>query len=329
MRMQAAQLIAPGRFELVEVERPEPRQGEVLVAMTRASICGSDLHAVLGTDPPPSSLPPGAPGHEGVGTVVSSRAAGFAPGDLVLTVPMPTSAGCYAQFQVVGADFLVGLPTDAPAWLVLAQQLGTVIFGFRRYWPDGLQAQGATAVVLGAGSAGLFFVQLARRAGFGRLVVCDLDERRLALASALGADLAVRAPGEDVVAAVLEVTDGAGADLVIEATGQDKRRHDSIEAVRYGGRIGFFGLPEHPGMVPFPLARAFRKAVTIEMAGNAQREPGLRSFKEAVAFIVNGEVDVSHLLQPTYPLERFQEAFEAARDHLGVKVHVDIGPIAI
>lgn len=322
--MRAAQLVAPGRFEVVEADCPEPADGDVLVAMSRASICGSDLHAVLGSDPPPRTMAPGAPGHEGVGTVVASRAEGFAPGQRVLTVPMPTAAGCYAEFQVVGADFLVPLPEGDDARLLLAQQLGTVVFGFRRYWPAGSSAEGATAAIVGAGSAGLFFVQLARRAGFGRLVVCDLDGRRLGLAGALGADVLVQAPGDDFVEAVRTATGGQGADLVVEATGLDRRRADCVEAARYGGRIGFFGLPEHLGPVPFPLARAFRGACTIEMAGNAQREPGLGAFREALGLIASGAVDVAHLLEPTYPLERFQEAFEAARDHAGAKVAVEL-----
>lgn len=328
MRMRAAQLVAPGRFEVVEVDRPEPADGEVLVAMARASICGSDLHAVLGGDPMPAAMPPGAPGHEGVGVVEVSRAEGFVPGQRVLTVPMPTKAGCYAEHQIVGADFLVPLPEGDGSRLLLAQQLGTVVFGFRRYWPAGLDAEGATAAIVGAGSAGLFFVQLARRAGFARVVACDLDAHRLALAGRLGADLLVHAPGDDFVEAVREATSGRGADLVVEATGLDRRRADCVDAARYGGRIGFFGLPEHPGPVPFPLARAFRGACTIEMAGNAQREPGLGAFREALGLIASGMVEVSHLLEPVYPLERFQEAFEAARDHLGVKVAVDLGGAA-
>jgi len=324
--MKAAQLVAPGRFEIVEVPLPTVGAGEVLVAMRRASICGSDLHAVFGAHPRAvESMPPGAPGHEGIGEVVVSRAEPFSPADLVLTVPMPGSGGCYAEHQVVGADFLVRLPENGDtARLLLAQQLGTTVYSFRRYWPAGLDAEGATAAIVGAGSAGLFLLQLVKLAGFAHVVVCDLDETRLEVAAALGADVIAHAPSDSFVEAVRRVTRGAGAELVVEATGLDQRRADCVEAVRYGGRIGFFGLPEHAGPVPFPLAQAFRRACTIEMAGNAQLEPGLRSFRESLDLISSGAITVEHMLEPRFSLLRFQEAFEAARDHVGVKISVDL-----
>lgn len=321
--MRAAQLVAPGRFEVVEVDVPVPGPGEVLVAMARASICGSDLHAVDAGEPPLTSLAPGAPGHEGVGTVVESRAEGWAPGDRVLTVPLPGSGGCFADYQVVGGEFLVELPEGGDLdRLLLAQQLGTAVFGFRRYWPSGRDATGATVAVVGAGSAGLFLLQLARLAGFAAAVVCDLDADRLEVAKGLGADVVVHAPAASFVDAVLDATGGAGAELVIEATGRNVRRSDCVEAVRYGGRVGFFGLPEGPDPAPFPMARAFRRGCTLEMAGQAQLEPGLAAFREAVRLIASGELSVDHLLEPVFPLEQFPAAFEAARRHRGVKVGV-------
>lgn len=324
--MKAAQLVAPGRFEMVDVDQPSAGRGEVLVAMERASICGSDLHAVFGPHPRPvEAMSPGAPGHEGIGTVVVSHAEGFSPGDRVLTVPLPDAGRCFAEQQVVGADFLVRLPEQGDsARLLLAQQLGTAVFAFHRYWPAGLDATAATAAIVGAGSAGLFLLQLVKRAGFGQVVVCDLDERRLEHAGALGADVLAHAPDDSFVDTVLRATGRAGAELVIEATGFDERRSDCVEAASSGGRIGFFGLPEHPGPVPFPVAGAFRKGCTIEMAGSAQLEPGLRSFHESVDLIASEAVSVEVMLEPRFSLSGFQEALEAARDHLGVKISLDL-----
>ncbi len=326
--MQAAQLVGAGRFEVVEVPVPEPGPGQVLVAMARASICGSDLHAVSTGDPPPSAMAPGAPGHEGAGTVVASRSDRVGTGTRVLTVPLPGTGGCFADYQVVGEDFLVPLPGDADlARLCLAQQLGTAVFGFWRYWPTGRPPGAGTVAIAGAGSAGLFLLQLARLAGFATAVVCDLEAERLAAASSLGADVTVQVPGRSFVDAVLEATSGRGADLVIEATGSDARRADAVDAARVGGRVGFFGLPEGPDPAPFPFARAFRRAVTLELAGQAQLEPGLRAFREAIRLIVSGAVDVDSLIEPAFPLAEFPAAFAAARERRGLKVSIHLpGP---
>lgn len=321
--MNAAQLVAPGRFEVVEVPVPEPGPGEALVAMARASICGSDLHAVGAGDPSPSRLAPGAPGHEGVGIVVATRSEAVEVGTLVLTVPLPGAGGCFADYQVVGGDFLVPLPDGGDlARLLLAQQLGTAVFAFRRYWPAGRDAAGGCVAIVGAGSAGLFLLQLARLAGFTSAVVCDLEPARLEVARGLGADVVVKAPEEPFVEAVREVTGGRGAALVIEATGRDTRRADAVEAASQGGRIGCFGLPERADPAPFPFARAFRRAITLELAGQAQLEPGLAAFREAVRLIAEGEIEVGHLVEPVYPLAAFPEAFAAARARRAVKVSV-------
>jgi L-iditol 2-dehydrogenase len=317
-------MVEPGRFDVVDVPDPTPADGEVLVAMERASICGSDLHAVFeGTYPGPFPSPPGWPGHEGLGTVVESRSSIVPLGTHVLTVPMPGRGGCFAELLVLGDASVVQVPDGDIDRLVLAQQLGTAVFGFHRYWPDGRDATGCTAAIIGAGSAGLFLLQLVRRAGFGRVIVADLDPRRLAVATDLGADRVVDPASEDFIEVVTTETDG-GADLVIEAAGPDACRAQAVEATKKGGRLGCFGLPEHPGLVPFPFHSAFRRALSIEMAGNAQLEPSLTSFRESIALISSGAIDVSPMLAPRFTLDEIGAAFGAARDHLGVKTSIDV-----
>lgn len=323
--MEAAQLVAPGEFELVELPDPIPQEDEVLVEMRSASICGSDLHGVFGrTNVGQFPRAPGQPGHEGIGTVIESRSAIWHEGDRVLTVPMPGQGACFATHQVVGAAFLVPLPADAELdRLLMAQQLGTVVFGFHRYWATGTPAEGRRAAIIGAGSAGLFALQLAKLAGFTEVLVSDLEPARLDVAKRLGA-ITVHAPNESFVEAVLALTDGEGADLVIEAAGFDSCRAECVEAVRRYGRVGYFGLPEAPGLVPFPFERAFRRACSIEMAGNAQLEPGLTSFREAVDLIASGKVNVDEFIESRYGLAEMTTAMQAAHERRAIKVSIDL-----
>ena len=324
--MRAARMVGPGRFVVADESDPVPRPGEVVVRTHVASICGSDLHKVFeGTYEGDFPAPIGFPGHEGVGTVVESRSGRFHVGDAVLTVPLPGLGGCYAELQTVGELFLVPLPVGCDLGrLLMAQQLGTALYAFRRYWPDGRPATGLAVAIVGAGSAGLFLLQLAQRAGFSLAIVADRDARRLRVAARLGADVLVDTTSESFPESVAAATRGVGADLVIEAAGPDECRTACVEAVRDHGRIGFFGLPEHPGLVPFPLATAFHKGATIEMAGSAQLEPGLRAFRDSVELIATGAIEVGHLLEPRFPLGKLQEAMEAARDHAGIKVSIDV-----
>ena len=328
--MLAGQLVEPGRFEVVEVDPPVPAEGQVLLESQLTSICGSDLHLVYrGMYRGEYPAPPGWPGHEGVGTVLESRADDFKPGDQVLAAPQPRFGRCFAQQQVVPAGSLVHLPDGSdPGLQVLGQQLGTVVFAMRRFWPAGRDREpGGSVAIFGTGAAGLLFVQLARMAGFAKIIVSDLTESRLALAARFGATTTVHAPRQPLAEAVLDETSGAGADLVIEAVGLDSTRIECLDAVRAEGRVGYFGFPETLSTEStWSFSRAWAKRVSIEVVTGAQGEPGLASFHEAVKLIASGVVDTAPLAADVYPLASLQDAFEAARERRGPKISVESHP---
>lgn len=324
--MRAARMIGVGRMEVTDEPPPVPGDDQALVRGHRASICGSDLHIVFdGYFRDAFPAPPGFPGHEGVGQVEESRDAQLEPGDWVLAVPNPPGARCYAELYAVDAASLIKLPAGGdPNRLLMAQQLGTVVHAFRRHWPTGtLSAEGKTAAICGAGSAGLFFAQLARLVGFEQVLISDKSPLRLEIAEHLGVDVLVRVPDQSFVEAVLEHTAGEGADLVVEAVGLDETRIECLEAVRRNGRVGYFGFPEHPeGPSVWSYNAAWRNTPTIEVVTGTQAEPGLRSFREAVELIDSGQVNVEAFLEPVYPLEEIQSALEAAYEQRGGKIAV-------
>src|SRR5262249_46746993 len=153
-----------------------------------------------------------------------------------------------------------------------------------------------------------------RYAGGETIIVADREAARLEIARELGAATCVRAPGESVVEATMDLTGGEGADLVIEAAGYDTCRAQAVEAVRYGGRVGLFGFPERRGESPFPVNLAFRKGSSIEFSVGAQLEPGLRSFTEAVDAIPLGHIEVGYCVAPTFSIEDVPEALALARE---------------
>jgi L-iditol 2-dehydrogenase len=327
--VKAAQLIESGRIETVEAPVPTPGEGEALIRSHRASICGSDIHIVYdGYYLREFPAPPGFPGHEGVGQVEASRVDGLEDGTWVLAVPSPGVARTYADFHTVVGTSLIPLPEGgSPDRLLNAQQLGTVVFAFRRHWPSTMSAEGKTVAICGAGSAGLFFAQLARRAGFEKVIIADRAALRLEIAKEFGADVMVEVPAQGFVDTVLEHTDGVGADLVIEAVGFDETRVQCLEAVRYQGRVGYFGFPEHPtGGSQWSYLAAWQKTPTIEIVTGTQREPGLRSFHEAIELIHSGAVNVEPFVTPVYSIEDAQQALDAAHEQRGGKIAIEFSP---
>ncbi|MEZ5260298.1 MAG: zinc-binding dehydrogenase [Acidimicrobiales bacterium] len=323
--MRAGRLVELGRVEFEEAPSDPPQAGELLVHSRFASICGSDLHGVqYGVELPPPPWPPGYPGHEGIGHVVESRAEGFEEGDLVLAVPNAAIGRCMAEYQRLQAVTAVKIDAaiDVPLQqLLMAQQLGTVIFALRRYPTD---VAGKTVVVLGQGSAGLFFTHLLKKAGAARVIVADLSDARLAISPHFGADVMINAATDDVRAAVLDLTGGKGADHLVEAVGTRQTLALSIELVAPDTKMLWFGLPDTADSVPISFQKFFRKRLTAQTVYGAQFEPGLVSFRAALDQIVRGDIDVTPLLSHVLPVEQVSKAFELAhsRDENAIKVSV-------
>jgi L-iditol 2-dehydrogenase len=334
--MKAGRWVDVGRVVCEEVPRPSPADGEILVRTAYTSICGSDLHSLYG-GPPPPAVPAGWPGHESVGEVVESRCPGFEPGDRVLTVPHFVDGRCMAEYQALPGSFCIRLAGKAPlSHLLMAQQLGTVIYALRRHPLDLI---GKDVAVIGQGSAGAFFTFLLKRAGARSVLVTDKSPARLAYSRQLGADLTVLAGGADADgagatgagadgagfrAAVLEATGGRGADLVVEAVGSRETFPLSVELAADSATVLWFGLPEGTGAYPFSFPEFFVRRLTAYAISGTQGEPGLESFRYAVQLIADGAIDVSPLLSHMLPIDRVEEAFHMAHDRTDGALKVSI-----
>jgi L-iditol 2-dehydrogenase len=308
--MVAVQAVGPRRVEPVEVPAPVPGDREVLVRTEFASICGSDLHQVWhGWNVHDWPQPPGYPGHEGVGEVLVSRSELFKPGDHVLTVPHFLISRCFAAYQAVHEKYLVKLPDGGPrSRLLMGQQLATVIWGARQL-PHLI---GRTCVVMGQGSAGLFWDFVLRRAGAERVIAVDPVKHRLKVGLQMGAQVAIDQTGPAATKAISELTGGQGADVVIEAVGSAPTLSQAFDIVRPGGTVVLFGLPESDGPVPFRFDAFFRKRCIAYTCHGSQDEPGLVAVRQAVDWIATGQIDVAPVLTHFLPASNAQAAFDLA-----------------
>jgi len=307
--VEAGLLMRSGEFVTTEIEIPAVTEpGFVLVRNLVSTVCGSDVHAVydLGLSEPQR---PGYPGHESVSVVTESSDPAFAVGDLVLAVPNMIYAAGFAEYQLLPSSLVILLPPGTePAVAIIAQQLGTVIFGMKRFWSG--PGTGA-AVILGSGPVGLYFTWLCARAGFDTIIVSDPHPERLEIATRMGATVTVIAEGDAVIDVVNEITDG-GAALVIDAAGKDVTRVQAIHCVQIEGRIGMFGMPEGAEMtIPFEVL--FRRKPQVDFCWDAQAEPGHASFREALEAIRTGAFDTGLIKTKLWPLAELTSAIEAAR----------------
>jgi NADPH2:quinone reductase len=170
---------------------------------------------------------------------------------------------------------------------------------------------GDSVLVTGAGTMGLLLLQLLARGGTSSVTVVDRNERRLKLASSLGAT----AVETDVRAAMRDHPDGF--DCVVDATGVPPVIQQGFDAARRGGKLMVFGVAPEEARVEFSPFRIYNDEVTIigSMAV-------LYTFVQAIELLRGGTVQTEPLLTHTFPLDGFEDALSSMRAGEGIKVQV-------
>jgi 2-desacetyl-2-hydroxyethyl bacteriochlorophyllide A dehydrogenase len=141
----------------------------------------------------------------------------------------------HATVAVAHEDAVLPIPSDIPIEHgVFNANLNTA---FNSVLDAGITL-GDAVVVFGQGVIGLFAMQMAKLAGASPVIAVDTVNKRLALASKLGADIVINAAeAEDVAYEIKKATGLRGADIAIEASGNDVALHEAIRCVAYGGKV--------------------------------------------------------------------------------------------
>ncbi len=319
--MRAVQIISRGRTQTVETPVPEVPEGQALVQPLLLAICGSDLRKVYYLPDSAYPLSPGISGHEVIGRVASLNhgptnkdseslryAAGpVKEGDVVLAL-IPKHENAMAEYVTTEIENLLPLPAGTPpAHLVLAQQLGTVIYACKLL-PDII---GKDVVVIGQGSAGLFFNTILRRLGANKVVSMDLSEARLSMGRSFGAAVTFNNHTIDPVETVTKEIGPQLADLVVEAVGEPEAINLAPRLVRKGGNLLFFGVPHDPNFT-FDYWNWFSACATSISIRGSGKDPDKSSFIQALELISSGEVAVEPMITHTFTFEEVEQAYELA-----------------
>ncbi len=321
--MYAVQIVAPGKTEFVEIQRPALQPGNVIVRPRYLSLCGSDIHMVYFGERTEYPRGIGSSGHEMVGVVeeVDAPGSGIQAGDWVLTLS-PNQLAMTQCYQAPAEHVFVLPSHKAPQLMLQAQQLGTVIYSCKRL-PNVL---GKTVAIIGQGSAGLFFDFMLRRMGAKLVIGIDLEASRIAAAHLFGATHNIHSTAdEDALEAVRALTNGALADVVIEAAGQPSAINLAPSLVKKYGHLLYFGGTREKTFA-FNFGALFEKwCTTITNSGTAFEADHL-STKQALQMIASGEIDVEPLITHTFPFERVMDAYEMAynRGDNCIKILVEV-----
>lgn len=318
---------------------------DVVVRITRACICGSDLW------PYKKMQPTGAGrrmGHEFIGVVedVGSSVRAVKHGDLVVA-PFVWSDGtcvfCQEGLQTsclhgggwgsAGVDAgqgeavrvpqadgtLVVLPVgrdDAlmPSLLTLSDVMGT---GHHAALAARV-APGKTVAVVGDGAVGLCGVIAAKRLGAERIIALGRHADRIALAREFGATDVVSERGEAAIERVKELTGGLGAHSVLECVGYEQSTTTALSIARPGGAVGRVGVPQD-AVIPMAVSSFFRN-VTIS-GGPA---PVRAYVDELLPDVIEGRINPGRVFDCVTDLEGVPDGYRAMNDREAIKVMIKV-----
>jgi threonine dehydrogenase-like Zn-dependent dehydrogenase len=160
---------------------------------------------------------------------------------------------------------------------------------------------------------------VAKRHGV-RVIVSEIDEKRNAYAKELVADDAVNPKDGDAAEAVRELTGGKGADVVVVAIGNHQANLDAMNMVAEFGTVMLFASAHPATDLTVDPNFIHRKQVTLTGA----RHPSTVGFETASDMISKRLIDVSPLIERTYPMDQIKDAFELAIEPTTYRVIVKL-----
>ncbi|MGO8692571.1 MAG: alcohol dehydrogenase catalytic domain-containing protein [Rectinemataceae bacterium] len=339
--MKAVKLFGAGDIRVVDVPIPEIGEGDVLVRIKAALICGTDIRMWKnGAGSVPVTL-----GHEMAGTIekLGPSVRDYAIGQAVAVAP---NFGCgicdacvsgrgqhcsslkalgihldggFAEYMRVPAA-AVGQGNISPidvsdgisfAEAAIAEPLSCVYNSFERAHLK----PGDSVLVIGAGPIGLLHAKLYAFAGAGLVMIHDLNRDRLAACEARDSAFVTIGP-ERVKERVMELTEGRGADIIVTAASNASTQQLAFGLAALDGRVIFFGgLPAGQEVVGLDTNVIHYKQITV--TGTTRQS--LSQYRRCLGLIGRGQLAVSDVITTRYPLEKASEAFEAASRGEGLK----------
>jgi len=329
--MRALVYHGPGEKAWEEASDPViTDDGDIIVRVDAATICGTDLHILKGDVP---AVRDGRIlGHEAVGTVeeVGDSVRRLCLGDRVLVSCISACGTCrycrearYGQCTE-GGGWVLGHKIDGTqADYVRVPYADTSTFRI----PDGVSDEealmladvlptgyevgvlaggvrpGDVVAVVGAGPVGLSAITGARLFSPSRIVAIDLSDARLHAAKQFGADVTVNNSREDPVSVIKELTGRFGADVSIEAVGAPASFELAVSLARPGGRIANIGV--HGEAATLHLEEHWTRDITITTGlVDTSSTPTL------MRLITTGQIDAMKFITHHFDLDEFDQAYD-------------------
>ncbi len=322
--MKAVQIASPEQLKIIDVEKPViDNRNNVLIRMTAAGICGSDVGIYHGTNA--AATYPRIIGHEMVGRVaeIGASVTGLKVGDRVIVNQVTSCGECYPCRMGRGnvCDHLAvrGVHIDGGYQEYIAVPEADCYL-----LPDSLSDEDAVMIepttiaiqsctraqlekddmllILGAGALGSTVLKIARQM-CDHIIVADILDNKLEAAKENGAKYTIHVLKEDLEEKVREYTNGRGATVSIDASGTSDSLMKLLRATGNAGRVMVMGF----STAPIEINQFLITSKELDVRGSRLQN---KRFGDAIRLIQEGKLDLKGSVSHTFPLTKAQEAFD-------------------
>jgi len=311
------------------VDAPEPEFGhnDLLIKIRKTAICGTDMHIYNWDEWSQNTIPvPMIVGHEYVGEVVDmgQEVRGFAKGDRVSGEGHITCGHCrncragrvhlcrntigvgvnrqgaFAEYLVIPAYNAFKIPDN------ISDDLAAIFdpFGNAVHTALSFNLTGEDVLITGAGPIGIMAAAVAKHVGARHVVVTDVNDYRLELASKMNATRTVNVAKESIQDVMAELGMTEGFDVGMEMSGVPSAFTSMLENMNHGGKIAMLGIP------PKDMAIDWNQVIFkgLELKGIYGREMFETWYK--MASLIQSGLDLSPMLTHQYSVDDFATGFE-------------------
>ena len=322
--MKAVQIVKPNELKIIDMEKPViDEKNNVLIKMTAAGICGSDVGIYHGTNA--AATYPGVIGHEMVGRVeeVGAGVSGLKPGDRVIVNQVTSCGHCYPcrigrgnvcdNLEVRGVHIdggyreFIAVP-EADCYLLPESISDTDAIMIE---PTTIAIQSCTRaelvkddmlLIFGSGALGSSILKIARLM-CDHIIVADIMDEKLEQARANGAKYTINVLKEDLVEKVKEYTFGHGATVSIDSACTKDSLISLLKATGNAGRVMTMGF----SVAPTEVNQFLITSKELDVRGSRLQN---KRFGDAIRLINEGKLDLNGSVSHTFPLVKAQEAFD-------------------
>ncbi len=310
-----------------DIEVPQIGHNDVLIQIHRTAICGTDIHIFQWDDWAQKTIPvPLAVGHEFSGKIVDlgTDVRGLEVGDRVSAeghitcgvcrncragrrhLCMNTQgvgisrAGAFAEYLSVPAFNVFKLPDT------ISDDLAAVLdpLGNATHTALSFDLVGEDVLITGAGPIGIMAVAIARYAGARHIVITDINDYRLDLASKMGASRALNVQSESIDDTMRDLGMEEGFDVGMEMSGNPQAFRDMLRTMHHGGKVAILGIP--PSETTIDWTEVIFKG--LELKGVYGREMFETWYK--MSSMLQSGLNIDAIITHHYDIDEFQPAFE-------------------